>query len=49
MNFDMDRWTKVTEGLIDNTYDKQTFQAQFREILRDEDTLDVVLQTTKEM
>jgi len=43
MQFDMDRWVKVTEGLIDHTAAIRTFDAQFNEKLRDENTLEGVL------
>jgi len=49
MQFDMNRWIKVTEGLIDHTGDKQSFEAQFNESLRDESTLKGVLETCRHM
>jgi hypothetical protein len=45
MVFDMSRWIKTIEGLSDNPLGKQTFDSQFTELLKDEDTLRGVLET----
>lgn len=44
MQFDMSRWIKVTESLIDSTKEK-TFDKGFAELLRDEDMIKGVLET----
>lgn len=45
MQYDMDRWIKVTEKLIDQAVNPQSFEAKYQEQLRDEESLQSVLDT----